>query len=254
MKKERPRLNGVINRIASVGVELEGGWTKDPGQPIQRDPSVKFVPPKGVEDPATGRIVYPPGTVVPRWTGEIPTPNGGLPVTTVEAWMLQYYPQLVNETCGMHVHTSFKRKMHYQQLMTPEFTKRMVTSLQEWAEAEGFPATHHIWARLKKPDHPHCAHTYCGDEQVKMKKKDFNSRGTPWSRYTAINYCAAQHNTIECRLLPMMETAEQGVRAVMRVLDTTNRFLSQIRQKETKHFISIPHRGEVLQDYTAYVR
>src|SRR3990167_9747654 len=40
---KRPRLNGVVNRIKLIGIELEGGWDKCPaGEEIQKDGSVKF--------------------------------------------------------------------------------------------------------------------------------------------------------------------------------------------------------------------
>ena len=44
---KRPRLNGFVNRIHLVGIELEGGWDEAPkGEEILRDGSVRFKEPQ----------------------------------------------------------------------------------------------------------------------------------------------------------------------------------------------------------------
>ena len=261
-KRQLRLLNGIVNRIRRVGVELEGGWTYPPADiPIEHDGSVHVKPPTkvvdanvllGMDAAAANRMTI---KAAPRFVmGEIPTPRPGLDIKDVDAWIKKYYPQVVNETCGLHVHMSLFRKLHYQQLMTPAFTGAMVKSLLEWAEVEKLAKKHPIWDRLLNPNHDHCAHTYCGDKQVMMTKKDYHSRGKPHSRYTAINYCMGQHGTVECRLLPMMETPDQGIRAVMCVIDTTNKFLSKIRQKEMRSGGAVPIRSEIIQEFHKRIR
>lgn len=226
------------NRIHRVGIELEGGWDAVPkGMRVERDGSVIF-PNAGQRVNALSGAIE---VVGPKHIGEIPGPQDGLDISEVDAYIKKYYPKYVNETCGLHVHMSFKYLLNYQRLMTPDYTKEMIKKLLEWSESEKLPKKHPMWERLTNPNHPHCAHIYLGDNQVKQTRKDFHSRGTAHSRYTAVNYCRAQHGTVECRLLPMMETADQACRAVHKVLDTTNKFLSKIRQKELKRQIAVKH-------------
>jgi hypothetical protein len=218
----------VKDRIALIGVELEGGWNQHPdGHEVVRDGSVHIDPEFSPPD-INGRQK----NLGPKILGEIV--SRPLKVEEFEQWVRSVYPKFVNGTCGLHVHMSFKSRLNYQRLMTPEFTKVMVQRLQEWAKKEGLPNDHWIWPRLNNPNHNHCAHVYLGDNQVKMRKKDFHSRGTAHSRYTAINYCYGQHQTVECRLLPMVKDVDMAIRGIYVVLNTTNEFLARQRERERK--------------------
>lgn len=270
---------GVLrNRIDRVGIELEGGWNKVPkafadvALKLEHDGSVKFEDPVAQREleiiankarnakTADQREAFQAAYVemeqrlkklMPKYKGEIPSPP--LLVADVEAFIKQCYPDKVNATCGLHVHMSFAHRLNYARIMTPEYMQAILKNLREWAEEEKLGADHPIWPRITKPNHDHCAHQYLGDAQVKMRKKDYHSRGTAHSRYTAINYCYAQHRTVECRLLPMMETSDQAVRGVNRVLKTTNQFLAAIRQRELKHQIAVPRTAEILERYEVQV-
>lgn len=223
------------DRIYRVGIELEGGWTKlPPGVEVQRDGSVNVQGPYR-DDFESGRRVREPFQL-----GEIPSPP--LEVTKYPAWMKAFYPSHVNETCGLHVHMSFKPhklngKMlggawYYQLLMVPEYQATIVHYLTEWAKAEKIPKSHPIWKRLSG-DSQFCKFEFFPDMQVKMKNKIYD-HNMPGNRYTAINYCHDMHNTIECRVLPMMEQCEMGVKAVQKVLDVTNACLVALGRKEQK--------------------
>ena len=238
------------NRIALAGIELEGGWHKNPPNPVVHDGSVKFPSPRNkpqplfsTEDEQRAWLTAERARLAQfqfKAVGEIVSPPLKAEAETVEAFIKENYPSAVNDTCGLHVHMSFTHKRNYNRLMTPEFTKAMVDGLRKWAAEEGLKKDHPLMARIMNPDHPHCAHTYCGEEQVKATSKDFHSRGKPNSRYTAINYCFNQHQTVECRLLCMMDTPEQACRAVLEVLAITNRFLAKVRTRELKQAIAIP--------------
>jgi len=247
------------NRVKNVGVELEGGWIKPP-QPLQRDGSLKFhdivhyEAGRGLAGPAPAvaafKKLYVTGAVleehkIPQ-VGEIVSPI--LEVPEVEDYIRTNYPNIVNETCGLHVHMSFKYKLNYQRLMTEDYTRKMVVGLIDWAKRNDLPKDHPLWPRLMKPNHNHCAHVYLGDNQVTIAGKDYNSRGTNYSRYTAINYCWAQHKTVECRLLSMFDTADQAVSAVGEVIRITNLFLSKIKSREKKFSVVIK-RGATLVDH-----
>lgn len=152
-------LGKVRNRIYLVGIELEGGWSKlpDTGTALVRDGSIHLE--KGVrgEPPlipftreeimAEAALRYGAGaTFNPRQIqqiaammeenrvankyshlkiGELPSPP--MEVKKFPLWMTKYYPSHVNDTCGLHVHMSFKSALHYQRLMIPEYSKTIAT-------------------------------------------------------------------------------------------------------------------------------
>ena len=199
------------NRVYRVGVELEGGWTKLPaGVNLEHDGSVHIPSQNG-----------PDGRPVRFSAGELS--SVALEPEKLDPWMEQSYPQIVNETCGLHVHQSFLSAWHYQLLMVPEYQATVIEYLKRWAKDEGLEDSHPIWPRLEGKSE-FCKLEYWADLQASVTKKDYR-RDKPGHRYTAINYCAEQHETIECRVLPMMKTAAQGIRAVHRVLQITNAVL-----------------------------
>jgi hypothetical protein len=263
---KRQLFNGVVNRIAGIGIELEGGWDAPvKGHQIVRDGSVKFKQPKMpiITDPITGARTYgPPDGKFPKHeVGEIvsPGPNRGGPlkIDTFEEWVRLCYPQHVNETCGLHVHMSFFTKLNYSRLLTPDYMDFVIESLGEWGRKAGIPGDHMFWNRLN-PAHPwtleHCSHQFLGENQIHIREKDFRSRGTPYSRYTFINYCHAQHHTVECRGLPMFETADEAVAAVGAVLDSTNRFLSKMRLREKRVVVDVPVLPDITQEFRSIIR
>lgn len=162
--------------------------------------------------------------------GELPSPP--LQTRDVSTWMKKYYPSKVNGTCGLHVHQSFKKAIHYQRLMNPSYMWTIIHYVAQWAKAEGLPKSHPIWARLEGKSE-YCQHVFHADIQVHRSNKDFD-RHAQGHRYTVIAFHYNRLGTVECRLLPMMETADQGVRAVQNILNVTNAFLLKHNKKEEK--------------------
>lgn len=250
---KRPRLNGLVNRVKLVGIELEGGWDAVPaGESVVKDGSVKFPP-----SPARPSVPQRPGTPLSfaqyqaLVSGEAPPPSHSpsqgpavkgeivskpLHIDKIAGWVKHAYPAHVNETCGLHVHMSFYSKLNYSRLMTPAFIPWMVSALTTWATTEHLPPDHPQWRRFDPQDPwtlQHCAHTYLGEAQARMIRKDWESRGKPYSRYTFVNYCDGQHHTVEVRGISMPPTHAHALRAIMTVITATNEFLSKIKQKET---------------------
>jgi hypothetical protein len=264
MSLNRPLLNGVVNRINLIGVELEGGWdTPVKGHPIEHDGSVHFgLANRDVIDRATG-LTIPAQHITPQYgIGEIVSQP--MPVDKLKAWLKKCYPQHVNDTCGLHLHISFHHKLNYSRLMTPEYMQTVIRELSVFADRENLPPDHMLRNRLN-PKHPwtlqHCQHLYLGDKQVLVAKKDYHSRGRDYSRYTFINYCDKQHNTIECRGLPMFGgqptldcDVEMAYRSIMVVIDTTNRFLSRIRRRELKMEAVVPIAEPLTKEIGATIR
>lgn len=252
------------NLIAMIGIELEGGWTSLPsGTQVIRDGSVRGLrPPPGVTPVEVGlggrgisramieqhaaNIRRPnegPANVLLRaereltaqlatqpimQIGEIPSPV--MPPSELEPWMRRYYPQSVNETCGMHMHMSFEKALLYQRLMVPAYPATIRAYVTLWAKEQKLPKDHPLWPRLKG-DSVYCQHQFWPDHQVRMREKDHDQR-REGHRYTDISYPYSRTGTIECRLLPMMETADLGISALKRVIDITNAFLLQGKYRE----------------------
>ncbi len=232
----------IRNRIYRVGIELEGGWTKLPqGVELVHDGSVKGLQAKQKPitqqqirfDAARNVIVqnHPqPGVQEMLHVGEFPSEI--LELQKYPLWMSKNYPSHVNHTCGMHVHMSFNKAFHYCRLMVPEYPQTIVIYMAKWAMDEKLPANHPIWDRLRGKNE-FCKLEFFPDEQAKQSRKIYD-HAMKGHRYTVINYCHAKTSTLECRLLPMMDTAEQGIRAVKRVLDITNACLVALKGKEEK--------------------
>ena len=203
------------SRIINVGIEIEGGWTRlPPGARIVRDGSV-HLPEVGEDLVAIGEF-----------------PSHPMSPSDVDMWMRAFYPQYVNSTCGLHVHMSFKHALQYQRLMSEEYPATIVEYMTRWAIEEALPMTHPLWARLKG-ESLYCQHIFNADQQVLNQDKDYNQQ-RKGHRYTVINYCWARYHTLECRLLPMMSTVEQSIRAVQEVMDITNKFLVVTARREAK--------------------
>ncbi len=224
-------LGKVRNRIKAIGIELEGGWLKVPdGVRLTQDVSVR------VEDPA-GRLIS---------RGEIPSPP--LEMSKWVDWMKVHYPSHCNESCGLHVHMSFRSDLTYQRLMRRDYTTAIVDQLREWAKGRRLPSSHAIWGRLKG-ENKYCLPLYAPEKQATARQKSN-------SRYAVVNYCHGIHQTLEIRVLPMFPTIpakvqkpvfyaalgeskppkpavlapevpgiDLAIEAVQRVIDTTNAFL-----------------------------
>lgn len=227
------------NRVARIGVELEGGWKVIPsGIALDHDGSV-------FRDPVTGGNLCPSG----HRAGELPL--GPIQPGALVKAMKKYYPHKVDATCGMHVHMSFENLRHYSYLMIPEYQETVIEYLSIWAKKEGFPTGHHIWTRLSGKS-PYCQKKFWPDAQVSSPKDhDQNRVG---HRYTIIHYCG-RLRTIECRVLPMMDTVDQATRAIKHLIDITNSCLvvlgkNDLREKEVviKGVVELP-RGERYEEY-----
>ncbi len=197
------QLGKVKNRVALVGVELEGGWLELPANVVEldRDGSV-----------FNGRL--PAGV---KYMGELPI--GPVIPAAIPELIRANHPHKVNHTCGMHVHMSFETLWYYQLLMVPEYQETILTYLTRWATEQKLPDTHAIWPRLRG-ESQYCKKEFWPDIQSSTKRKNFH-HDTPGHRYTHVHYCG-RTTTIEIRTLPMMEKIATAISAVSRVIEITN--------------------------------
>lgn len=199
-------------RVARIGVELEGGWTKFPAT---IDKGFKF------EMDGSVQLGDHPRFTNTTKRGELSTAPI-LPIQ-LEGVLKKYYPDIVNKTCGMHVHMSFGKTIEYSILTdSPVYQETILHYLLKWAKAEGFPESHHIWDRLKGKN-SYCTKEFWPYAQIYKTSKDYSRQVE--HRYTAISYQWSRYKTVECRALPMMETVWQAVRAIREVIKITNAYL-----------------------------
>src|SRR3990167_7111359 len=116
----------VRNRIKLVGIELEGGWDTLP---------------RGIQ-PTQDTSVH----VTAAHRGELPSPP--MPLHMIEGWVKKYYPQVVDASCGMHIHMSFDTALTYQRLMTPTYSTTILAAMREWATKAGLAVPPPLGARL----------------------------------------------------------------------------------------------------------
>lgn len=210
------------NRIHRIGIELEGGWTKLPrGCKPVRDGSIHLDRhPLRTQMIAIGEVPSTPMSLDPR------DPIHWIP------WLRTFYPQLVNETCGMHVHLSFRTALTYARLMSPNYPSTIVAYMTKWAASEKLGKDHPIWPRLEGKSE-YCQHLFHADDQVILTGKDYDHH-RKGHRYTVVNYCFGRLSTVEHRLLPMMDTPDQAVRAIQELIDVTNAYLVVTGKREDK--------------------
>jgi len=192
------------DRIARYGVELEGAWD--------------YVPENYVHDGSVD--IYESYEFI----GEIPSPPMTL-LSTVDKWITNNYPVFVNESCGMHVHMSFKNLADYALLMdTQTFQIFLLEELDHWGRKYGLPRHHALFSRLQG-DNEFCELSFCPDEQVMLTNKGHE-------RYNVLNFCFSLHKTLEVRVLPAFEHSHEAISAVHEVSRIVNSWLKQKRVRK----------------------
>lgn len=180
--------------IAMFGVELEGGWDRQP--------------------PAFGRDFHQDGSVSVRanTVGELASPPFRS-LRQFREYIAANYPQHVGVSCGGHVHISF-RDQHtaVSHLLDPEFSPALLAFLRRWGETNKIRSKE-FYARIDG-ENSYCRPEYCGNTALGL-----DPLGRHVDRYCAVNYHSLRkHGTVEIRVLPMFRKASTYVRAVLAVL------------------------------------
>lgn len=216
------------DRIYRIGIELEGGWSVlPPGTRLAHDGSVF----------RNGRPADLNGNPYALQIGELPSPPIPIkPSGLWEKWVRDFHPTHVDDTCGLHIHMSFRSPLHYQLLMVEEYTTAIINHLTQWGREQRLPDHHPLWPRLRG-ENTYCAPRFYADAQARARSKSF-SHGSG-DRYTFINYCYGLHSTLECRGLPMFPNADLSISALQNVMDTTNKFLISRAKREPKQRVNV---------------
>ena len=193
------------DRIAKYGIELEGAWD--------------HVPSGSVHDGSVTLYDY-------HFVGEIPSPPITL-LASLENWIKKNFPIAINESCGMHVHMSFKNTADYALLMdTSAFQDYVLRGLELCGHRSGYDSSHVLFDRLEGYNE-YCELSFCPDDQVILTQKEH-------CRYNVLNYCWSLHRTLEVRVLPMFDTSKESYAAVCEVSRLVNEWLKRKRKRKLK--------------------
>lgn len=192
--------------IDKAGVELEGGWTS-------RDQ------PEGMHGDGSVRIVAP-------WVGEISSP--AMKPGELLRWIPKYYCDIVNDTCGMHVHISTRQHRDYERLMSKQFDTMVMANLVAWsARSERLRG----WATLKDRlagRNDFCKKSFAPESQWWAKRKG------DYDRYTQFNFCHGVHGTLEFRALPMFHHMSDALEAIKLFIACADGFIKASREAAPK--------------------
>lgn len=196
-------------RVESIGVEIEGGYDKHPKADVVGDGSVHC------GGNHTGEVRSKPSTLeeVLKFTDE-------------------NYPEIMDRSCGLHIHVSFTNKLAYMQLMSRTFYyKWFLPRAEKWGKDNQINEGSAYWVRLqgKKSGAKYCMKGFHAEKQSKLREKDGNLR------YHHLNYCYKQHTTIECRLFPTFQKKELSIKAIEFFVNTCNEFLATCKPEPTHH-------------------
>ncbi len=208
--------NGFIDK---VGIELEGGgWRKGRSTPgWKHDGSVR----SSLGHGSSGCDCDPDDDCgCDSYDGEGQNDAGEVvskPFQTwhwTRRWLLREWPQNVDRTCGLHVHTSFVQPEHYTALMHPEFWKFFQKRIGMFIKRNhGAQKNGRTYALFQLKSRFVGDNSYCQSKFT--ARNQFVSGG---DRYTQLNYCYYKYNTLECRLLPMFSERAGGVRMAAKAI------------------------------------
>lgn len=193
------------NRILSIGVELEGGWSRTrelpPNLDIRHDGSVSI-----------------PGDY---YGGEVSC-NPMRTTKEVAVWMRRAYPHRVNDTCGFHVHVAVN-KLNYSRLMEHAFFDMFYQQMESYItrnhsrDPDGYDR---LRTRLGGSNR-FCRKEHHPEQQVYLEARYGDAR------YAALNFCFGRHGTLECRVFPCFVDVEDSILGMEQFCEIVNAYLAK---------------------------
>jgi len=107
-----------------------------------------------------------------------------LNIEELRSWIGAYTPNVVNETCGLHIHVSMKEEKQYLKLTNREFYDHFLKWMENWGNEVGLPKKHEFWSRLKG-NNKYCRREFTPEVQLAMTHKPENDP----TRRTHLNFC-----------------------------------------------------------------
>lgn len=121
-----------------------------------------------------------------------------LAVQDLPQWVLDNYPDEVNDTCGAHLHVGVDM-LTYSILMDSKFTDFVISESKAWRDRANIHNAS-FDRRLNNTNH-YCKVQHDAGNQVWQTEHYYGAR------YTTVNYCYRLHGTIEFRIPPAFKQA-----------------------------------------------
>jgi hypothetical protein len=157
-------------------------------------------------------------------------------------WVYDHNPPFVNDTCGMHVHVSFKRPLDYARLADDSNTLKYINDrLKSWGNATllgKIRPSHPFWVRLEG------GNRYCKKEWHADKQMNAHARSN--FRYTQLNFCYAEHQTLEVRTLPAFADPMLAADAVYTLVRSIEQYLREMSRPREKRIVVDLDAGDTL--------
>ena len=138
-------------------------------------------------------------------------------------WVRQNYPDVINSSCGFHVHVSLKRTVDYSLLMEQEFYSFFLARAKVFGE-ELYGQDRDLFLHRLSGHNTYCEARFQPDEQVWLSCKDS-------ARYCHLNFCYALRGTLECRLFPMFQKHQTALEAARLLLWSIESYLHKNPQR-----------------------
>jgi len=207
------------NHILAVGIEFEGGWAS---HKVESTPATMgTIGAKMVRPRAPKALKYDGSVTITdnkaAYKGEVASPP--LQIRNIKGWIIRNHPDIVNRTCGTHVHVSVKNQKLYTQLTDPSFEEYYLKHMGKWARKNKIDNGHEFWERFKGNN------TYC-NKAFKPQEQIYDT-GRNADRYTQINYCYGLWKTVEFRMLPAFEDPWLTTSAIFQTLTIVESYLDK---------------------------
>ncbi|MHA1880432.1 MAG: amidoligase family protein [Candidatus Heimdallarchaeota archaeon] len=200
--------------INKIGVELEAGYVPDlPAEKIKKL-GWKITTDGSIRIKQIGNHAY-----------EIVSP----PISNIKQLykgvrFVYRFVREVNESMGLHIHVSFKKKTYYQKVASMSFFYYFLKKLERSDLINEIPNLLYRLQSCSWASNKICPHQI--DDQIIAERK----MGT--IRYTAINFCRTLHNTIEIRIFPAVSEPEQVFKCVNFSIRAINSYLAKQLRKQ----------------------
>jgi len=113
-------------------------------------------------------------------------------------WVIDNYPDEVNDSCGAHLHVSTDM-LTYSILLDPKFLDFVISESKAWRDRANIK--NESFNRRLNNLNTYCKTKYDAGNQVTSTEHYYNAR------YTAVNYCYRLHGTLEFRIPPAFKQA-----------------------------------------------
>ena len=188
----------VQKHINAIGIEFEGGWTKyldKDGKPAKYGElgiiTKRKRTPQSLKYDGSVHVNAPEAA----WTGEIASKP--LQVRNIRAWITRNRPEIIDPSCGTHVHVSVTDSSKYTQLTDKTFEEEYLARMAKWGSKNEVPKNTEFWKRLQGKNR------YCKKQHT--PENQMYAEGRSGDRYTQLNYCYGLWGTVEFRMLPAFD-------------------------------------------------